>query len=34
MAGDDNLMQYEEFTALVDAWAGEVASQGGSGGAK
>jgi len=31
LAGDDNMMQYEEFKNLVDAWADEVANDGGSG---
>jgi len=31
LAGDDNMMQYEEFTALVDAWVDNVATDGGSG---
>jgi len=30
LAGDDNLMQYDEFKRLVDEWADEVANQGGS----
>jgi len=34
LAGDDNLMQYEEFKTLVDSWADEVGNQGGSGTSK
>jgi len=34
LAGDDNLMQYDEFRNLVDVWAEEVGTQGGSGASK
>jgi len=30
LAGDDNLMQYDEFKRLVDSWVDEVANEGGS----
>jgi len=34
LAGDDKMLQYDEFTRLVDIWAEQVVNEGGSGGTK